>query len=256
MGAKVYTTSRKAVARFYVQLFDGKTGALLALMQADHLGQMRTGAATGVATQYMARGDAADVGVFGSGKQARTQLIAVCKVRKIRRVHVYSPNEEHRRLFATEMSQQCQTDVEPTGRPEQAAENKDIIITATSSREPVLQGHWIAQGAHINAIGSNFSVKAELDATAVRRCGSIVVDSKDQARVEAGDLLQWQDEGSFRWADVRELGQVIVGRYTARRHPQDVTLFKSLGIGIEDVAVAARVYARAAAEGVGRVIDW
>ena len=92
--------------------------------------------------------------------------------------------------------------------------------------------------------------------TAVRRCGSIVVDSKDQARLEAGDLLQWQEDGSFRWADVRELGQVVVGRYTARRHPQDVTLFKSLGIAIEDVAVAARVYQRAVDEGVGRFIDW
>jgi len=256
MGAKVYSTSRKGQARFNVQLFDGKTGALLALMQADYLGQMRTGAATGVATQYMARPDSNDVGLFGSGKQARTQLLAVCKVRKIRRVHVYSPNEEHRRRFAAEMSDLCQTDVEPTGRPEQAAENKDIIITATDSREPVLHGPWIAQGTHINAVGSNFSVKAELDGTAVRRCGSIVVDSKDQARLEAGDLLQWQEDGSFRWTDVRELGQVIVGRYTARRHPQDVTLFKSLGIAIEDVAVASRVYARALAEGVGRVIEW
>ena len=180
----------------------------------------------------------------------------MCKVRKIRRVHVYSPNEEHRRRFAAEMSSLCQVEIEATGRPEQAAENKDLIITATDSREPVLHGHWIAQGTHINAVGSNFSVKAELDATAVRRCDSIVVDSKDQARLEAGDLLQSQEEGSFRWADVRELGQVIVGRYTARRQPQDVTLFKSLGIAIEDVAVASRVYARALAEGVGRMIEW
>lgn len=256
MGTKVYSTARKGGARFNVQLFDGKTGALLSLMQADYLGQMRTGAASGVATQYMARHDVSDIGIFGSGKQARTQLLAVCKVRKIRRVHVYSPNEEHRRLFASEMSKLCQTEVEPTGRPEQAAENKDLIITATDSREPVLHGHWIAQGTHINAVGSNFSVKAELDGTAIRRCSSIVVDSKDQARLEAGDLLQSQDEGSFRWTDVRELGQVIVGRYTARRQPQDVTLFKSLGIGIEDVAVASRVYAKALAEGIGRMIDW
>jgi len=256
MGAKTYATSRRGGARFVVQLFDGKTGALLSLMQADYLGQMRTGAASAVATQYMARPDSVELGLFGTGKQARTQLLAVCKVRKIRRVQVYSPNEEHRKAFAAEMSGLCQTEVQPVARPEQAAENKDVIITATSSRDPVLFGHWISQGTHINAIGSNFSVKAELDATAVRRCDSIVTDSKDQARLEAGDLLQAQEEGSFRWADVRELGQVIVGRYTARRQPQDVTLFKSLGIAIEDVALAARVYARAQAEGVGRVIDW
>jgi ornithine cyclodeaminase/alanine dehydrogenase-like protein (mu-crystallin family) len=255
MGAKIYT-SRRGNARFYVLLFDGKTGMLLAEMQADYLGQMRTGAASAVATQHMARPDATEVGIFGSGKQARTQLLGVCKVRRIRRAQVYSPNEEHRRLFAAEMSELCQTDVEPVSRPELAAENKDILITATDSREPVVFGHWLAQGTHINAVGSNFSVKAELDAVAVRKCSSIVVDSKDQARLEAGDLIQAEDDNAFRWADVRELGQVVVGRYTARRHPQDITLFKSLGIAIEDVAVAARVYARAHAEGAGRVIEW
>jgi len=255
MGSKVYTT-RRGTARFYVLLFDGKTGALLAQMQADYLGQMRTGAASAIATQHMARPDATDVGIFGSGKQAWAQLLGVCKARRIRRVQVYSPNEEHRRRFAAEMSDLCQTDVEPVARPELAAENKDILITATDSREPVVHGHWLAQGTHINAIGSNFSVKAELDAVAIRKCNSIVVDSKDQARLEAGDLIQSEDDSSFRWADVRELGQVVVGRYTARRHPQDITLFKSLGIAIEDVAVAARVYARAQAEGAGRLIEW
>ncbi|HWG45968.1 MAG TPA: ornithine cyclodeaminase family protein [Gemmataceae bacterium] len=256
MGAKLYSTSRKHGARFVLPLFDGKTGALLCLMQADYLGQMRTGAASGVATKYMARPDATEVGVFGSGKQARTQVQAICRVRRIRQVQVYSPNEERRRQFAAEMSEKCQIDVIPVPRPEMAAEKKDIIITATTSREPVLNGHWIAEGAHINAVGSNFLGKAELDAAAVRRCAVVVVDSKDQARLEAGDFQQALDDGSLHWADVRELGQVIVGRYPARKHPPDVTLFKSLGIAIEDVAVAARVYARAVAEGVGKWVEW
>jgi ornithine cyclodeaminase/alanine dehydrogenase-like protein (mu-crystallin family) len=256
MGTKVYSTSRKWPARFLLSLFDGKTGALLSLMQADYLGQMRTGAASGVATQHLARPDASEVGVFGSGKQARTQLQAVCKVRRVRRVHVYSPNEERRRKFADELSALCETEVIPTPRPEQAAENKDIIITATTSREPVLLGHWIAQGAHINAVGSNFLGKAELDAAALRRCQLIVVDSKDQARAEAGDFQQALEDGSLHWADIRELGQVIVGRYPGRRQAQDVTLFKSLGIAIEDVAVAMRVYQKAAAEGVGKTVEW
>jgi ornithine cyclodeaminase/alanine dehydrogenase len=225
-------------------------------MQADYLGQMRTGAASGVATQYMARHDATEVGLFGTGKQARTQLQAICKVRKISRVQVYSPTEEHRRHFTQEMSELCGTEVEPVPRPEMAAEDKDIIITATTSREPVLNGHWVAEGTHINAVGSNFLGKAEIDAVAVRRCDSIVVDSKDQARLEAGDFVAALEEGSIHWADVHELGQVIVGRYTGRAHPQDVTLFKSLGIGIEDVAVAARVYAKAQAAGVGRMLEW
>lgn len=255
MGYKAYTTSRKG-HHFHVGLFDGKTGAFQALIQADYLGQVRTGAASGVATQYMARPDAAEVGLFGSGKQARTQLQAICTVRKVRRVQVYSPNEERRRQFAAEMSAVCQTEVEPVPRPEMAAEDKDIIITATTSREPVCNGHWIAEGTHINAIGSNFLGKAEIDAVAVRRCDSIVVDSKDQARLEAGDFVQALEEGSIHWADIHELGQVIVGRYTGRAHPHDVTLFKSLGIAIEDVAVAARVYTAAQAAGLGKVIDW
>jgi alanine dehydrogenase len=255
MGLKAYSTSRRG-AHFHVALYDGKTGALLALIQADYLGQVRTGAASGVATQYMARPDATEVGLFGSGKQARTQLQAVCKVRKISRVQVYSPNEEHRRRFAAEMSELCNTEVVTVPRPEMAAEDKDIIITATTSREPVLNGHWVAEGTHINAIGSNFLGKAEIDAVAVRRCDSIVVDSKDQARIEAGDFVQALEEGSIHWADVHELGQVIVGRYTGRAHAQDVTLFKSLGIAIEDVAVAARVYAKAQEAGLGRLIDW
>jgi ornithine cyclodeaminase/alanine dehydrogenase-like protein (mu-crystallin family) len=255
VGYKSYTTSRKG-NHFYVGLYDGKTGVLLSIMQADYLGQVRTGAASGVATQYMARPEASEVGLFGSGKQARTQLQAVCKVRKISRVQVYSPNEEHRRAFATEMSQVCGTDVEPVPRPEMAAEDKDIIITATSSREPVLNGHWIAEGTHINAMGSNFLGKVEIDAVAVRRCESIVVDSKEQARVEAGDFVQPLEDGSIHWADVHELGQVIVGRYAGRSHPQDVTLFKSLGIAIEDVAVAAKVYAKAHAAGIGKLVEW
>jgi alanine dehydrogenase len=255
MGLKAYSTSRRG-AHFHVALYDGKTGVLLALIQADYLGQVRTGAASGVATQYMARPDATEVGLFGSGKQARTQLQAVCKVRKISRVQVYSPNEEHRRRFAAEMSELCNTEVVTVPRPEMAAEDKDIIITATTSREPVLNGHWVAEGTHINAIGSNFLGKAEVDAVAVRRCDSIVVDSKDQARIEAGDFVQALEEGSIHWADVHELGQVIVGRYTGRAHAQDVTLFKSLGIAIEDVAVAARVYAKAQEAGLGRLLEW
>ncbi len=255
VGYKAYASARRGT-QFEVGLHDGRTGTLLCLMQADYLGQVRTGAASGVATQYMARPDAGEVGLFGSGRQARTQLQAVCKVRRIRRVQVYSPNEENRRRFAAEMAPLCQTEVEPVPRPEMAAEDKDIIVTATSSREPVLNGRWVAEGTHVNAIGSNFLGKAEVDAVAVRRCDSIVVDSKDQARIEAGDFVQALEEGSIHWADIHELGQVIVGRYTGRAHPEDVTLFKSLGIGIEDVAVGVRVYRKAVDAKVGRWVDW
>lgn len=256
MGAKVYSTSRKGPAQFLVPLFDGRTGGLLALVQADYLGQVRTGAASGIATRVMARADASTVGIYGSGKQARTQLEAVCKVRKVRQVTVFSPNEENRRRFASEMSEACGVEVVPVSRPEQAAQDRDIIITATTSRDPVLFGDWVPQGAHINAIGSNFLGKAELDVGAIRKCADIVVDSKDQARMEAGDFQQALEDGAIQWSEVRELGQVIVGRYSVRKHAEDVTLFKSLGIAIEDVIVAGRVYQKAVAEGVGRYLEW
>ncbi len=256
MGSKVYATSRKGQAHFVVSLFDGKTGALLSLMQADHLGQVRTGAASGVATKYMARADAAEVGIFGSGKQARTQLEAVCKVRTVRRASVYSPNEERRKAFAQEMSQRLQVEVVPVARPEKAAEDMDVICTATTSRDPVLLGHWVGQGCHINAIGSNFLGKTELDVAVLRKCADVVVDSKDQARLEAGDFTQAIEDGALHWSDVRELGQIIVGRYPVRKKQADVTLFKSLGIAIEDVVVAGKVYQKALAEGVGRLVEW
>lgn len=256
MGTKVYSTTRKGHAQFLVTLFDGKTGHLVALIQADYLGQVRTGAASGIATRIMSRPDATEVGVLGSGKQARTQIEAICKVRKVRRVSVFSPNEDHRRAFATEMSEKCGVEVVPVARPELAVQDRDVIVTATTSREPVLMGGWVPQGAHLNAVGSNMLGKAELEVEVLRKCADVVVDSKDQARLEAGDFQQALEDGALHWAEVRELGQVIVGRYAVRRQPQDVTLFKSLGIAIEDVAVAARVYQKAVAENVGRAVEW
>jgi len=255
LGYKVYGTSRQG-ANFHVGLFDGATGALVALIQADSLGQIRTGAASGVATQCLARPDAKEVGIFGSGKQARTQLLAVCRVRKIRRVLVYSPDEIRRRRFAEEMTALCQCEVVPAPLPELAGQDKDIVITATSSRTPVLRGEWLSDGTHLNVIGSNFLAKAEVDVTTVRRCDALVVDSLEQARLEAGDFVAALEEGSIHWSDVRELGAVLLGRQTGRAHADDVTMFKSVGLALEDVAVAARVYAKAKETGLGSTIAW
>jgi len=253
LGLKTYTTTKNG-AQFWVHLFDSRTGHMTAIVQADFLGQMRTGAASGVATKYMASTDAETVGLYGTGKQARTQLMAVCKVRSIRKVHVFSPNEERRRQFAKEMSDICQTEVVPVSRPQEAAANLDIVITATSSREPVLFGDWLSEGAHLNIVGSNFHAKREIDVATVRRASVIVLDSKEQARLEAGDLVQALDDGVVSWSDMIELPQVIVGRYKGREHPQDITLFKSLGLGIEDVAVAVRVVAKAREAGLGQIL--
>ncbi|HEV3145543.1 MAG TPA: ornithine cyclodeaminase family protein [Gemmataceae bacterium] len=254
LGFKAYIT-HKSGARFHFHLFDGRTGEHLAWMQADYLGQVRTGAASGVATKYMARPDCTRFGIFGSGKQARTQVQAICKVRPISRVHVFSPNEERRRAFAREMSSLYKTEVVPVPRPEEAARNMDIVVTATSSREPILFGDWLGQGTHLNIIGSNFLGKAEVDMQTVRRCKKIVVDSKDQARLEAGDLRPAVEEGVLHWAEVQELGQVVAGRFRGREHPEDITMFKSLGVAIEDVATAATVYAKAKEMGIGRILE-
>jgi alanine dehydrogenase len=253
LGYKVYCTTRQS-AHFHVGLFDAATGALTALVQADWLGQVRTGAASGVATKHMARPDAAEVGLFGSGKQAATQLLAVCRVRDIERVQVFSPNEERRRRFCEEMTALCGCPVEPVSRPELAARDKDIVITATTARQPVLSGDWLAEGTHLSVIGSNFLSKSEIDVATLRRANVVIVDSKEQAKLEAGDFVQALEEGALEWSDVHELGQIVVGRKPGRPHPQDITLFKSVGLAIQDVAVAARVVDAARERGIGRMI--
>ena len=254
LGFKAYITNRRG-AHFHIHLFDGKTGEHLAWIRSDYLGQVRTGAASGVATKYMARPDARTVGVFGSGTQARTQLEAVCKVRAIQRVHVFSPSAEHRATFATDMSRVCGVEVVPVGQPEEAARGLDVVVTATSSREPVLKGEWLSDGSHLNIIGSNFLGKTEIDVQAVRRTSRIVVDSKDQARIEAGDLHAALEEGVLHWANVLELGHVVSGRFKGRENEREITLFKSVGIAIEDMAVAAKVYAKAREQLLGRMLD-
>jgi ornithine cyclodeaminase/alanine dehydrogenase-like protein (mu-crystallin family) len=255
MGYKAYATSKKG-ANFHVGLLDGKAGELTALVQADYLGQVRTGAASGVATKYLARPEAATVGLFGTGKQARTQLLAVCKVRPIKQVSVYSRNEENRRAFCAEMTPLCQCPVEPVAKPEDAARNKDIVITATNSREPVLFGEWLCEGAHLNIIGSNFIAKSEIDVATIQRARTIVVDHKDQAHLEAGDFREALDRGLLHWKDVRELGTLVAGRCKGREDPNHITLFKSLGLAIEDIATAARVVAKAKENNIGRWIEW
>ncbi|MCX7700577.1 MAG: ornithine cyclodeaminase family protein, partial [Gemmataceae bacterium] len=254
LGFKAYVTTRKS-SRFYVHLFDGRTGELTAWIQADYLGQVRTGAASGVATKYLARSNAETLGILGSGKQARTQVQAICQVRPIRHVRVYSPNADHRRAFAEEMSALCRVEVQAVDSPEQAAKDRDIVVTATNSREPVLRGEWISPGCHLNIIGSNFLSKSEIDVETVRKADRIVVDCKDQARIEAGDLHEPLENGLIQWADVDELGHIIAGRLPGRQTDQEITLFKSLGIGIEDVATAARVVARAKELGLGTMLN-
>jgi ornithine cyclodeaminase/alanine dehydrogenase-like protein (mu-crystallin family) len=175
----------------------------------------------------------------------------VCKVRNVSRVHVYSRDESRRTAFAAEMARTCQAEVVPVTRPEEAARGLDIIITITTSREPVLAGAWVEEGAHLNLAGSNFLAKTETDVEVFRRASLIAVDSREQARLEAGDFVAPLREGILHWSDVYELSHILTGRYPGREAAADVTLFKSLGLGIEDVAVATRVVELARQKGVG-----
>jgi ornithine cyclodeaminase/alanine dehydrogenase-like protein (mu-crystallin family) len=251
LGFKAYTTG-KFPAQFHVYLFDPKTGGLNAILEADYLGQVRTGAATAVATKKLARTNASTVGLFGTGKQARTQLEAVCKVRKIRQVRVFARDGARLKMFAQEMGELCGTEVIPVTTPELAAANCDIVITATSARDPILMGQWLSEGTHLNIIGSNYISKAEVDTETIRRANLLTIDSVDQGRLEAGDYSRAFQDGVKGWADVVNFSRVLVGRNPGRESDADITVFKSLGLGIEDIAVGAKVLELATAAGIGK----
>ena len=254
-GYKAYTTSR-AGARFQFGLFDIRNGQPAALIEANLLGQMRTGAASGVATKYMARPDAKIVGCFGTGFQARAQLKAVCSVRRIERVEVYGRNDDRRQKFADEMSELCNVPVIPVHSPEDVAAEKDIVICATSSPVPLFDGHALAEGTHINAIGSNYLTKTEIDVTTIRRSDRIVCDSREACKLEAGDFVAALEGGSLEWVRVHELSDVVHGRETGRAHAEDITLFKSVGLALEDLAVAVRILEKARIEGIGQALPF
>jgi len=251
-GMKIYTSVRGGALRFVVALFRAESGKLVALLEADYLGQMRTGAASGVATKLMAREDAKRCGIIGTGIQARTQLEAVATVRKLEEVRAFSRNAERCDAFCREMSLRLGLQIVPSRTAEEAVRDMDIVVTATSATTPVLFGEWLSPEAHINAIGANFVQKRELDEEAVKRCGIIVVDSREQSRLEAGDLIEVLGEDANAWAAVRELADVVTGKLAGRTHDRQVTLFKSNGIAIEDVTVAAFVYEEAVKQAIGQ----
>lgn len=251
LGLKAYTVSRTG-ARFYVSLFDAVTGELLAFIEADKLGQMRTGAASGVATKYLARQDAKTVGVYGTGWQATSQLAAVCAVRQIEEVKVYSRKPENRERFCQQMAAELGlANIHPVETPEAAAD-ADIIITITNSREPVVLGEWLKPGAHINAAGGNSILRREVDDDAIKRSSFIAVDSLDQAKMESGEFVTAVEKGLLTWERVKELRHVVGGQLRGRENQEQITLFKSLGLAIEDVAAAAVVYQKAKERQAGR----
>ncbi len=253
MGMKVYTSVRGAL-RFMVPLYRAQTGELIALVEADYLGQMRTGAASGIATKYLARQDARTVGIIGTGSQARTQLEAIAAVRRIERIRAYGRDAGRRERFCAETVAKLGVPVVAADSAEQAVSEADIVVAATTASKLVVQGAWLAPGAHVNAIGANFPQKRELDDAAVARAGVMAVDSLEQSRLEAGDLIQAFAGDEARWNTVCELAQIVASKAPGRTDAKQITLFKSNGIATWDVAVAARVFELAKQRGVGRQI--
>jgi len=202
----------------------------------------------------MARANARRLGLFGTHGQARTQLLAICAVRPIERVHIYSRSAENRAAFLAEMQPQVQAELVAVGDPRAAVAGMDIVTTMTSSSQPVFQGAWIEPGTHINAAGANHLRRRELDGDAVARSGRIAVDSVEQAKLEAGDLAAAVNEGRLRWEDVLEFSEIVGGRVPGRTSDDEITLFESQGISVWDVAAAARVYELATARGLGQMI--
>jgi len=253
IGMKLYTVAR-GTARFVVPLFRSTTGEMAALIEADALGQLRTGAASGIATKYLANADARTACIIGTGYQARTQLEAVAAVRSLEHVRAFGRDPERRAKFCRDMSERIGVTVEPATSGEEAVKGAEIIITATSATKVVLEGAWLAPGMHINAMGANWPQKRELDAAAVGRADKIVVDSIEQSKMEAGDLIQAFGEDQSRWNAVQELSQIVAAKTPGRSSADQITLFKSNGIATWDLAAAVRVYEMAVARHIGKPI--
>jgi alanine dehydrogenase len=205
LGFKAYTAFPTGV-RFSVNLYSASTGELKAIIEADWLGQMRTGAASGLATKYLARQDARILGIIGTGGQAATQIeaiIAVCP--SIEEVRVFGRDLDRRIAFCESVGRRIERDLLPVNSAEDAVRDADIIATATTSRLPVLQGEWLKPGVHINAVGSNWHNRREVDTATILKANVIVADSIEQNQIEGGDLLIPANEGALQWDQVRYL---------------------------------------------------
>jgi alanine dehydrogenase len=246
----------KGKLRFLVPLYETYTGELVALIEADYMGQLRTGAASGVATKYLARRDARTAAIIGTGGQAKTQLEAIAVVRPLESVQVFGRDSQRREAFATEMSQRIGVKVSPAASAADAVRGAHIVCTATTSVQPVVNGSDLTSGVHINAIGANHAHKRELDDEAVASADVIVVDSVEQSRQEAGDLIIAFHGDESCWTGVKRLADVVAARTGGRTSDTEVTLFKSNGIASWDLGVAVKVYKAAREKGLGRELPF
>jgi ornithine cyclodeaminase/alanine dehydrogenase-like protein (mu-crystallin family) len=238
-----------------VLLFETERGRLLAVMDASSITAIRTAAVSGVATRVFARPEASTLALLGSGVQAATHLDAVALVRPVRQVRVWSRDPAHVARFVEAARGRHRLDIQAAASAREAVEGADIVCTVTASREPVLHGSWLRPGTHVNAVGASLRTARELDSAAVARA-RVFVDRRESAANEAGDLLIPRAEGTIGDDHVQgELGEVLLGRVEGRRSADDITLFKSLGLAVEDVASAHHIHARAQATGAGTWVE-
>jgi ornithine cyclodeaminase len=251
LGYKAYTSNRSG-NRFLVHLFDAATGLHKAVIEADYLGMMRTGAASGVAARWLARPDAAVAGVFGSGWQAEGHVRAICAALPLELVKVCGRDAGKLRDFCARLTEQTGRRVVPAANAEDAVREADLIGTVTTAAKPLFDADWLQPGAHINGAGSNALIRQELSEATLRRCGLIAVDTVPTALAEAGDLLPLLEKGRLHSRQLVELGEIIVGRHPGRGDAAQITLFESQGLAIQDLAVAVRVLEAALAQGLGQ----
>ena len=253
-GLKTYVSGTQGGSRMVVLLFSTDDGAPLAMISANALGQIRTGAASGVATRHMARPDASTAAVIGTGSQAGTQLAAVAAVRPIELALVYSRTPERREAFAQRMSTELGMDVRPAESPHEAVSQAAVVCAITNSREPVFDGDALALGAHVNAAGSNHWMRREIDETTIRRSDVVAVDDLEDAKIECGELIWAAERRAFRWEQAVELRDIVAGWRDGRPSPDAITLFESQGLAMEDVTAGMHVYRKALASGAGREV--
>src|SRR5574343_1432326 len=250
LGYKAYTSNRSG-NRFWVHLFDAASGQLRAVVAADFLGMMRTGAASGVAARWLARPDSTVAGVLGAGWQAEGHVRAICSALPLEGVKVFSRKVDKLQAFCQRLSEQTGVAIVPAASAEETVRGSDIVGTVTTAAQPLFDAEWLQPGVHINAAGSNALILQELSETAVRRCGLIAVDSVPTALTEAGDLLPLLEKGRLHARQVVELGEIIISRHAGRSDVGQITLFESQGLAIQDLAVALRVVQLAEARGLG-----
>ena len=255
LGVKTYTVVKGAYS-FQVSLYDANTGELLLYTQANRLGQLRTGATTGVAVKHLANPEDATVGIIGTGGQAPTQLEALSKVRGIKKIKAYSRTQERREEFARRMTDTMGVKVSAVTSNEDAVRDCDIVLCIAATMDPVVEADWLKDGSTLIGAGPTTWRAREVDEAVITRAGKLIVDSTEQAAIEAGDLCSAVDKGIIQWSKVHELRHVGSGAVTGRDSKDQVVYAKIMGTGVADVAAAKLAYDSAKAAGLGTEMDW